>query len=80
MNKKELIQVLNAVISARDAANWQGLFTRDVRQATATYRKAQIFDPLDEAAANLQKELDKRSNRRNYRRVAEPQRLPYKDD
>lgn len=80
MRKSELIRALNAVKDARDAANWQGIFTADIRNATAIYRKGQIFDPLNEVAKTLQKELD-RLNRKRYRKhVAIEQRLPYKDD
>lgn len=81
MRKSELIRTLNAVKGARDAANWQGIFTADIRNATAIYRKGQIFDPLDEAAKVLQKELD-RLNRKRYRRNTETAqyRAPYKDD
>lgn len=49
-------------------------------KATAIYRKGQIFDPLNEAAKTLQKELDRLNRKRHRKHVAIEQRLPYKDN
>lgn len=82
MGKLELQRILNKLRSARDASNWQGKFTQDIRIATMTFRQTQIADPIDVAITALQKELDKRDRKTKYKRNIQPRpyRAPYIED
>lgn len=80
MRKSELERALNRLRSARDASNWQGKFTAEIRQATVTHRMEEIAKPIDEVISLVQKALDKRNRKPHHRHAATPQRLPYKDD
>jgi hypothetical protein len=79
METAALIRLLNALKAARDASDWRGRFTSEIRNATASYRFEHIAKPLDEAIAELQKELDSRPKKCKRRRLR-VKRLPYRDD
>lgn len=79
MRKIELERALNRLRSARDASNWQGKFTADIRRATVTHRMEEIAKPLDEVIALFEHEL-KRVDRKKRKAVTTPYYLPYKDD
>lgn len=79
MDTVELQAILNVVKDARDAVNWQGKFTEEIRNETKQFRITKVFHPLDLVAAKLQLELDKRNRKRKTTKAAIPQRLPYKD-
>lgn len=79
MRKSELERALNRLRKARNASNWQGQFTAEIRQATVTLRMEEIAKPLDEVISLIERALDNRKPKR-YRKNVEPQRLPYKDD
>lgn len=81
MRKSELERALNRLRSARDASNWQGKFTADIRQATVTHRMEEIAKPLDEVISLVERALDKRTRKRHHRKTETAQyRAPYKDD
>ena len=80
METAALIQVLNAMKTARDASDWRGLFTSEIRNATVEHRLTRIAKPLDDAINELQKELDTRRQKPKHRRKLSPKPLPYKDD
>lgn len=82
MDTLTLIRILNAMRDAHEAANWQGKFTADIREATKDHRLTKIAEPLQKAIDEAQKEVDKRSRRRvrltNIKQRS--YRAPYKDD
>lgn len=80
MRKSELERALNRLRSARDASNWQGKFTAEIRQATVTHRMEEIAKPLDEVISLVERALDKRNTKRHRKHVVTERRLPYKDD
>lgn len=79
MRRAQLERALNRALTARDASDWRGKFTLDIRTATMNYRQQQIAEPLDEVISFLRKELDK-ATRKRKNRTAVAQRLPYLDD
>lgn len=80
METAELVKVLNVLKDARDASDWRGRFTHDIRVATIEHRQVKIAIPLDEAIGKLQKELDSRTRKRKAKRVLTSYQSPYKDD
>jgi len=89
MHKKQLQHIKTHVTAALSGANWQGLFTPDVRNATVDHRKQHIARHLEIALEAVDTELkrcDKRIERRRAK-DAKPRktetaqyRAPYKDD
>lgn len=60
METPALIRLLNVLKEAREASDWRGRFTSEIRTATAQHRLERIAKPLDAAIAELKKELDSR--------------------
>lgn len=79
MNKRTLERTLNRLRTARDASNWQGRFTAEIREATKEHRMEQIAKPLDEAIKEVERELDKLRNKRKLKSEAITLRTPYID-
>lgn len=79
MNTDELQAMLNKLKDVRDAANWQGKFTAEVRIATRDYRRAKLAHPLDEVITQLEAELRRRGRKRRKRLAAPEYRPPYND-
>lgn len=79
MNKRTLERTLNRLRTARDASNWQGRFTAEIREATKEHRMEQIAKPLDEAIKEVERELDKLRNKRKLKPEAITLRTPYID-
>lgn len=80
MRKSELERALSRLRQARNASNWEGKFDAHIRSETKSFRYEEIAKPLDEVIGLVERALDKRKPKRYRRNVAEPQRLPYKDD
>jgi hypothetical protein len=80
MDTNELQTLLNKLKDIRNAANWAGKFTFEIRDATRELRYDKIAHPLDEVIEAFEAELRKRRRKRAKRRPAAPEyRAPYTD-
>jgi hypothetical protein len=79
MDTAELQRHVNGLREIREAANWVGKFTPEIRAATKTHRYERIAHPLDAIIQDLEAELLKRARKRT--RVNQPRtyRAPYND-
>lgn len=80
MDTTELQALVNQLKDIREAANWSGKFTVEVREATRAFRYEKIAHPLDDVIAKLETELKRRTRKRSKRRIVGPQHLPYLDN
>lgn len=80
MRKRDLERTLNRLRSARDAADWRGRFTHDIRVATIEHRQKEIAQPLDEAISIVQKALDRIAKKRKAPGLRGIAYTPYSDD
>jgi hypothetical protein len=80
MKRSELIVTINTLKDVQQAANWQGMFTPEIRQATFDLRLVKISHPLTELINKLEKELARIEHKRKKRRIVAPGHLPYIDD
>jgi len=79
MRKRDLERALNKLRTARDASNWSGKFTQDIRAATLRHRQTQIAEPIDEVIALLQRALDKAKQKRKAPGLRGCAYTPYAD-
>lgn len=81
MTTEDLQRIINALIDARNAANWEGLFTSDVRAVTMEHRQKKIYLPLDEVICKLRKDMDRRTSKKKRNRKPKFRRAftPYAD-
>ncbi|AMW36177.1 hypothetical protein [Xanthomonas phage XAJ2] len=71
MNKTEAGTILNKLRTARDASNWEGKFTSEIRSATLQHRLTNIAEPLDIAIKMVEHELERLRNRSKVNRKAQ---------
>ena len=79
MRKRELERALNRLRTARDASDWRGKFTRDIRIATMEHRQKNIAAPLDEVISLLERALDKAKQKRKAPGIRGVAYTPYAD-
>ena len=82
MNTADLQRHVNGLKEIRDAANWAGKFTAEIRTATKALRYECIAHPLDSIIQDLEAELLKRARKKQPRRsvaIMSAYRAPYTD-